>query len=257
MIFYFSATGNSLWVARQFGQHFGMTPVPVADIMKKDDCCIEAGASPFVMFVFPVHSWGPAVTMLKFIERMSLRGAAGKPIYAVCTCGDDCGRTDELIEKALADRGLRLTRCFSVTMPNCYILLPLFDIDSEEVERRKLESAPARIEEIAAAIEKDEPASGLYKRGSGSWFKTRVINYGFRRYMQGETAFRTTGDCNGCGLCAEVCPEGNISLGEDRLPHWDKHCVQCLACIHRCPRRAIEYGTITVKKGRYRNPNVY
>ena len=154
MIFYFSATGNSLWVARQFGQHFGMTPVSVADIMKKDDCCIEAGASPFVMFVFPVHSWGPAVTMLKFIERMSLRGAAGKPIYAVCTCGDDCGRTDELIEKALADRGLRLTRCFSVTMPNCYILLPLFDIDSEEVERRKLESAPARIEEIAAAIEK-------------------------------------------------------------------------------------------------------
>ena len=84
-----------------------------------------------------------------------------------------------------------------------------------------------------------------------------MINYGFRRYMQGETAFRTTGDCNGCGLCAEVCPEGNISLGEDRLPHWDKHCVQCLACIHRCPRRAIEYGTITVKKGRYRNPNVY
>ena len=85
MIFYFSATGNSLWAARQFGQHFGMSPVSVADAMKKGECSFDASASPFVMFVFPVHSWGPAVSMLKFIGRMELAGAGGKPVYAVCT----------------------------------------------------------------------------------------------------------------------------------------------------------------------------
>ncbi len=257
MIFYFSATGNSLWAARLLGQHFDMTPVSVADAMKKGECRFDLARSPFVMFVFPVHSWGPAVTMLKFVERMELEGIEGKPVYAVCTCGDDCGRTDEVFAASLAARGMKLTRCFSVTMPNCYILLPLFDIDSKELEQRKLENAPAELEEIASAIEKEETSGGLYKRGSGSWFKTRVINYGFRKYMQGETAFRTTGDCTGCGLCAEVCPENNIRLGADGLPSWDKHCVQCLACIHRCPARAIEYGTITVKKGRYRNPLIF
>lgn len=256
MIFYFSATGNSLWAARQFGQRFGMTPVSVADAMKKGDCRFDLAGSPFVMFIFPVHSWGPAISMLKFIRRMELSGTEGKPVYAVCTCGDDCGRSDELIGKALAARGQKLTRCFSVIMPNSYILLPYFDIDSKELEQRKLENAPARIEEIASAIESGEPAEGLYKRGSGSWFKSKVINYGFRRYMQGETAFRTTADCNGCGLCAQVCPEDNIKL-MDGLPRWDKHCVQCLSCIHRCPRRAIEYGSITVKKGRYKNPAVF
>ena len=72
MIFYFSATGNSLWAARLLGQHFDMTPVSVADAMKKGECRFDLARSPFVMFVFPVHSWGPAVTMLKFVERMEL-----------------------------------------------------------------------------------------------------------------------------------------------------------------------------------------
>ncbi len=129
-----------------------MTPVSVADAMKKGECRFDLARSPFVMFVFPVHSWGPAVTMLKFVERMELEGIEGKPVYAVCTCGDDCGRTDEVFAASLAARGMKLTRCFSVTMPNCYILLPLFDIDSKELEQRKLENAPAELEEIAPLL---------------------------------------------------------------------------------------------------------
>ncbi len=257
MIFYFSATGNSLWAARQFGRHFDMTPVSVADAMKKGECRFDVSTSPFVMFVFPVHSWGPAVSMLKFFRRMELEGAEGKEIYAVCTCGDDCGRTDRMTAGALADRGLKLTRIFSLIMPNSYILLPLFDIDSPQLAERKLENAPSGVSAIIEAIETGKPESGLYKEGSAAWFKTKVINFGFRRYMQDGRAFHATGDCNGCGLCTEICPESNIRLGEDGRPVWGRECVQCLACIHRCPRRAIEYGKITENKGRYKNPLVY
>ena len=254
MIFYFSATGNSLWAARQFGRHFDMTPVSVADAMKKGECRFDVSTSPFVMFVFPVHSWGPAVSMLKFFRRMELEGAEGKEIYAVCTCGDDCGRTDRMTAGALADRGLKLTRIFSLIMPNSYILLPLFDIDSPQLAERKLENAPSGVSAIIEAIETGKPESGLYKEGSAAWFKTKVINFG---YMQDGRAFHATGDCNGCGLCTEICPESNIRLGEDGRPVWGRECVQCLACIHRCPRRAIEYGKITENKGRYKNPLVY
>ena len=41
---------------------------------------------------------------------------------------------------------------YSVIMPNNYILLPGFDVDSKEVERQKLEDAPAAVAAIAAAI---------------------------------------------------------------------------------------------------------
>lgn len=257
MIFYFSATGNSLWVARQLSQHFGMETVSVADAMKKDNLKFDASASPYIIFVLPIHSWGPAVTMLKFMHRMELTGAESKPTYAVCTCGDDCGRADKVIEKTLSAKGITLRGTFSVAMPNSYIILPYFDVDSKEVEQRKLNEAPERIKEIEAAIESGEPAEGLYKSGSAAWFKTNVINFGFRKYIQGETAFRVTDKCVGCGLCAEICPESNIKMGENGRPVWDKHCVQCLACIHRCPYQAIEYGKISVGKGRYKNPYVY
>ena len=43
----------------------------------------------------------------------------------------------------------------------------------------------------------------------------------------------------------------NISLASaDGLPTWQGHCTQCLACLHGCPTRAIDYGPFTHSKGR-------
>jgi NAD-dependent dihydropyrimidine dehydrogenase PreA subunit len=40
------------------------------------------------------------------------------------------------------------------------------------------------------------------------------------------------------------------------LPVWGKECTQCLACIHRCPVQAIEYGKATIGKRRYVHPDL-
>ena len=47
----------------------------------------------------------------------------------------------------------------------------------------------------------------------------------------------------------------NIVLHE-RRPLWQGNCEQCLACIHLCPQRAIEYGNETTGKERYQHPRV-
>jgi MinD superfamily P-loop ATPase len=52
--------------------------------------------------------------------------------------------------------------------------------------------------------------------------------------------------CNGCGICARICPVKNIDLAKGR-PVWRYHCEQCLACLHWCPRSAEEYGKDTAK----------
>lgn len=60
--------------------------------------------------------------------------------------------------------------------------------------------------------------------------------------------------CTGCGMCARSCPEAAIEL-VDGKPVWKKEkCAQCLACINRCPARAIQYGEKTKKQGRYVHP---
>ena len=133
MIFYFSATGNSLWVARELAREFGGTQVSVAEALRAGRTTYRLGAAERVFLVFPVHAWGPAVLAERFIGRLTLEGYDGQEVYLVCVCGDDCGRADRLARRALARRGIALTGAFSIQMPNTYILLPGFDVDADAV----------------------------------------------------------------------------------------------------------------------------
>ena len=47
---------------------------------------------------------------------------------------------------------------------------------------------------------------------------------------------KTTGDCNDCGLCAEVCPLGSISREDFRTVTGV--CIKCHACVKVCPLHA-------------------
>lgn len=268
MIFYFSGTGNSLWVARRLSQALGGgAPAAVADELRKaggNGVCeyvLEEG-EPLIL-VFPVHSWGPAVMMLRFVRRLRIRDYGGQPVYAVCTCGDTCGLTDRMMKEALARRGLPLNACWSVRMPNNYILMKGFGVDSDEVAAAKLASAPQEADAVAKAImDGSSIADGAgyrhYVTGTKPWLKSRVVNPLFRRFMAGpgsSTKFHASDACIGCGLCASVCPTGTVTM-QDGRPVWGRGCVQCTACIHRCPVRAIDWGTLTRSQGRYHHPEL-
>jgi Pyruvate/2-oxoacid:ferredoxin oxidoreductase delta subunit len=49
--------------------------------------------------------------------------------------------------------------------------------------------------------------------------------------------------CNGCGVCAEHCPNGAIEMqgsGSSRRPYWTFRCESCMRCIAYCPQKAVE-----------------
>ncbi|MCD6350946.1 MAG: 4Fe-4S binding protein [Armatimonadetes bacterium] len=47
--------------------------------------------------------------------------------------------------------------------------------------------------------------------------------------------------CVGCAICADVCPEGALSLAADELlPVWRADlCTACRQCAEQCPTGAI------------------
>jgi MinD superfamily P-loop ATPase len=73
--------------------------------------------------------------------------------------------------------------------------------------------------------------------------------------LRAKDLFWVNAACDGCGTCAGVCPSGNIDL-EDGRPTWKDHCEICVACLHWCPRRAIQAGRATLKRKRYHHPSV-
>ena len=143
MIYYFSGTGNSAWVAKRLASYLGESVRNIVQVMADPSVSpiIDLEKEERLVFVFPVHSWGPAEYMRRFLGQLLIEGYEGQQVAAVCVCGDDCGRTDEIVSRLLMRQGVRLSACLSVCMPNNYILLPGFDVDDKALERQKLENA--------------------------------------------------------------------------------------------------------------------
>lgn len=89
------------------------------------------------VFCVPCPFLGAGCIAFPLYFLLILSGYKGQEVYFVCTCGDDCGYTDRIMRSILARRGIAVTGGFSVQMPNNYVLMPGFDVDSKEVETEK------------------------------------------------------------------------------------------------------------------------
>ena len=53
-------------------------------------------------------------------------------------------------------------------------------------------------------------------------------------------AYVISDSCLSCGACAEQCPAGAISQGDDHYEIGASACLDCGACAEQCPVGAIE-----------------
>lgn len=238
MIYYFSGTGNSLYVARHLADELDERLCPMTLPALTNDEVIG--------LVFPVYGWGIPNVVEEFVRRYKA-SFEGAYLYAVMTCGDDMGYTDRVLEKAL---GRKLDAAFSVLMPDVYVCLPGFDVDSKEECREKFEKEKESVQLITECVKERQVVRHL-KRGPFPWAKTYILRPLFNRYLVTDKYFRVDAlSCVSCGRCQKMCPVGNILI-VDEVPQWQSHCTGCLACYHACPHHAINFGKMTQKKGQY------
>ncbi|MBD5232266.1 MAG: 4Fe-4S binding protein [Bacteroidales bacterium] len=246
MIYYYSGTGNTCHVASRLAEQLGER---LHFIPQEDAPLPRPGES--VGFLFPIYSWGVPPIVTEFIERLGADALSGRYVWGACTCGDEAGIAMRLFNRQIKRlRGTPAAACFSVIMPNDYVLLPGFDVDTPEVAERKLAAAPARINEIAAAVA--EKRTGLFDVHEGSMpaLRTRLVFPLFRRWGVNARYWAVSDECVSCGRCAEVCPVGNIEMTGGH-PLWHENCLSCCACYNVCPMAAISYRTFTRGKGQY------
>lgn len=247
MIFYFSGTGNTRWLAHALGE---ATCERVIDIAKAldDDTSYQLTDGERLGFCFPVHGWRPPFLVRQFVRRLRLENAQGHFCYAFATCGDDVGLTFEYFQKDLAAIGLHADSVFSIIMPESY-LFPFVDaIDKPEIAELKKQKARETLPTLLPYI--INKVKGKCHINASRWprINSHVLGAVFRRYCVTDKPFAVAPDrCLRCGHCAKVCPVGNISISECGVPQWlhTGRCTTCFACYHRCPAHAVTYGTRT------------
>ena len=273
MIFYFSGTGNTKWAASKLASATHEDLISIAPYMRADDSS-HTLAEPFILkenerlgFVFPVHGWRVPKLVREFIGKMKVQraepDAAGSlPFtYCVCTAGDSIGLTIENLNEVISQnpslQALGITKVsssYSLIMPESYVGLPFMDVDTKEKEIWKKSKSAQELAVICEEIfDRKEGVSQLVK-GPIPWFFTKVVGGFFENVFITDKRFHVEKDkCVKCGICANICPVGDIKGGHGEYPEWLHHkdCLTCFTCYHHCPHHAIEFGKQTQKKGQY------
>ena len=263
MIFYFTGTGNTKWVARQIADAIGEELLYIPDLIRQGryEYCLHKGER--IGFCFPTHGWQPPKIVRTFISRLRLcRTQAGEQPYcwALTTCGDNMGEAMTILNKELAANKhlqsvdshlLQAETLFAVIMPESYVCLPFMKTDSEEKEAMKIELARQQMPHIIQIVGERRRGIEELEKGATPRLYSYVIGSYFNKWMITDRKFTVDADvCTRCGLCAKVCPVDNI---KGTPPAWihNERCTCCLACYHHCPVHAINYGSITRQRDQY------
>ena len=260
MIFYFSGTGNTRWVAGEIAKAIGEELLLIPDLIREGRYEFALGKDERIGLCFPTHGWQVPRLVREFIGRLRIDGLSNQTFcWALTTCGDNMGETMTILNRDLArnkalehdGEPLQTESVFSVIMPESYVCLPFMKTDTEEREAMKIDTARHQLPHIIQMIEERRRGIEELDKGATPRLYSYVIGEYFNKRMVHDRKFTVdTAKCIGCGKCVKVCPVDNI---QGTPPEWlhNGRCTSCLACYHYCPVHAINNGSITRKRGQY------
>jgi ferredoxin len=269
-VFYFTATGNSLYVAKKLGGKL----VSIPQVLKsnnsiyKDDVigivypCYAGGIPRIVKrfvdkvkieadYTFAVMTYGNEHTsalhqMGKYVEKQSVRSNYINFIPIVNNNYPMFQQMGKYAEK----QSIRFDYMNYILMVNNY--LPMFKVEDEinKVPQKGIENAISAIAYDIKSKKSFIPLTSISNKFWGAVFRLNI-----NKMTGGNADQRLIVDsaCTLCGTCSKVCPVNNISVNDNLV--FKHQCEGCLACIHHCPVGAIHInGEKSIK--RFCNENI-
>lgn len=246
MVLYFSATGNTEFIAQEIARRTGDECINLLECIKMDDHSPLHSEKPFIICA-PVYVCEIPRFMSKYLKAQTFTGS--RDVYFIFTSGGYAGISGVLTKAMFRKKKMNYLGHAEFTMPRNYVANDSYPmLERAEAEKRILDSY-RRLDGVCADISarKQLKARHVFLLES---IITLPFNPIWCKWKLTAKEFYAKDSCSGCGKCVKLCPLNNIRLSEKK-PIWGTACTHCMACIGNCPKDAIEYGTISQGKDRY------
>ncbi len=252
VVFYFSGTGNTRYVARSIATGLDGPPIvrSIESVTPAEADVLIEGAS-MVGIGYPVYASDLPQPMKDFL--LALGSHPGTPAFVFCTQWMYSGDGARAATRYLRRSGLRVRFAEHFRMPDDISVSAIrFPYTNDPVRiRRVLARADARAAVFARRI-RGAPARSVFhllrprRRGFNplsrflGWFQRVPFRATFDRWRDDVSI--DLGRCTRCGLCTRLCPSGNLhyDAASDTFP-TNGRCVLCMRCYDFCPVAAVEY----------------
>lgn len=247
MIVYFSATGNTKFVAEELAKLLDDEALDLTPRMRAQDTT-EICSDKVLIVCSPIHVSGLPKFYADYLKKVQFSGCSD--VYGVFTNAGYSGIAGPQLKAIFRKKGMRFRGFSEFKFPGIHITsITHKHISDEEVEERVRTSAK-RVPSVAEVIRQENRFEN--KRVLMLEIAVTTLLAPFLRFVGMATrGFWVTDQCISCGKCERICPVVAIQM-ECGKPTWTvSHCAHCMACVHNCPVEAIEYGKVTQGKRRY------
>lgn len=257
IIFCFTGTGNSLYIARQLaGENAELLSIP--QMVKRGKYEFEADE---IGIVYPIYGHMPPYMVRQFIQKAKLKAEYK---FAVLTYGARKCDAVEIWDRISRKADNAFDYINTIIMVDNW--LPNFDMN----EQLKIDKhIPENLQKITADINSrqhwHEPVTEEERQQHQGFMQRSGLDPEVGFLMKSEKFFTVTDACIDCGICTYVCPRGNYEL-TSRGVKTSGDCEFCFACIQNCPQKAIQFikqedgsfpdGTEKNPNARYRNEHI-
>lgn len=146
MIFYFSATGNSKYVASRISKITGDKIIAIEYCIKQNNFTFAANEYENIGIVIPVFTSALPIIVDDFIKKLNLTRKGKGYNFAVLTYGLNTGAAGYYIQKKMKNKSLPLDAIYSVKYPDSFS--PIFDVSNKEKVQKKVLDAEPKIDFI-------------------------------------------------------------------------------------------------------------